>query len=715
MSQTQNQLLAHILSKPRSDEFARFFLNILRQANQYRQEDNTCPVFVVVASSRCLTMFFSYFRMLCDAAQEPDSIRPASWKTCSHSELQNLIDTFRSCVITNSAAWSMAYDMAQHYLETGTFPHLFVVDELPLHGRALNGFLYGLEKRLLHAEALYTEKTGTATESRPPIQAAFLSKLHISIVHQIADASVLLPRYQRILNRDNPPSTELSLQAWRDYSIAYTQYASICGSHLTGRSFGFPAPEAQDHHIDPSGNSVFTKICTQLQGIRQETWLHFYPSASQPQIICAVRCHQARTEDCQIMYIPQLILNHTTWESLLKLHRRLVDEAQVSGKHKLAALLGRLDPMLADTANSDAPLLTTWIDQTTGLVLGTWLLRRFLKEVKGLCQEELSAAWHDRIDLDPLICNFRTFGPADQVQDDILSALQELWSWEPAGALDEYLPVSTKNEQSLSDSWLDAAPSAGDAELDENSPLIQCVEDTLAKIGLEAERNAYTLYGSGLSFSDEAVSSWGDAHSMGTLLEKLHAQAEIYPSVQGQLNLYETTAILIQAMDLGLLGMDTVFGRQTALKSANSWGACTDWSSHDSSPGEVYTWLRAGEAALFLLPIRYRNLLWVLDEIQYKRKEDLEGASFDLTRFIDSLASTDSTKIIQITNDLAIPADQLKRSLCSAYEMLVLGGQKFKEWECGLHDRRLPDKMQCEVGDINRRLRMYFISAYRNP
>ena len=348
-------------------------------------------------------------------------------------------------------------------------------------------------------------------------------------------------------------------------------------------------------------------------------------------------------------------------------------------------------------------------------MLGTWLLKRFLQEVKGLSQKELSAAWHDRVDLDPLVCNFRTFGPAGQGRDDILSALQELWNWEPAGTLEEYLDIYAANERSMPASWMDTAPPASNTELDENSPLVQCVEDTLAKISLEAERNAYTLYGSGLSFSDEAMSSWGDSHSMGTLLEKLHAQTETYPALHGQANLYETTVILIQAMDLGLLGMNTVFGRRPALKSVNSWGTCTDWSSHDSSPDEVYTWMRAGEAALFLLPVRYHNLLPALAEIQEKRKEDLEGASFDLTRFVDSLVSGPSGQNIQIANDLAILADQLKRSLYSAYEMLVLGGQWFKEWECVLHDRRLPDKTQNEVDNLDRWLRMHFLSVYRNP
>ena len=301
------------------------------------------------------------------------------------------------------------------------------------------------------------------------------------------------------------------------------------------------------------------------------------------------------------------------------------------------------------------------------------------------------------------------------MRDDILSALKELWNWEPTGTLEEYLAVYTTNGQPISATWMGANQPTGDAELDENSPLVQCVEDTLAKISLEAERNAYTLYGSGLSFSDEAMSNWGDIHSMSTLLEKLHTQAETYLSVRGPLNLYETTATLLQAMDWGLLGMSTVFGRQQATKSQSCWGSCTDWGSYDSSPGEVYTWLRAGEAALFLLSIRYRNLLSVLDEVQEKRREDLDGAAFDLIRFVDSLASRDPTAPIQIAHDLSMPAEQLRRSLRSAYELFVLGGQKFKEWECYLHDRRLPAKIQNEVGEIDRGLRMYFLSTYRNP
>lgn len=83
-------------------------------------------------------------------------------------------------------------------------------------------------------------------------------------------------------------------------------------------------------------------------------------------------------------------------------------------------------------------------------------------------------------------------------------------------------------------------------------------------------------------------------------------------------------------------------------------------------------------------------------------------------RFIDSIALDNPGESIQITDDIYIPDAQLKRSLCSAYEMLVLGGQKLKEWQCNLHDRRLPAEKQEQAGETNRRLRTHFLWVYRN-
>ena len=164
---------------------------------------------------------------------------------------------------------------------------------------------------------------------------------------------------------------------------------------------------------------------------------------------------------------------------------------------------------------------------------------------------------------------------------------------------------------------------------------------------------------------------------MDTLLGEVHKQTQTYAPVLVKINLYEAVAIITQAMDLGLLGMNTILDKQP----------CEDRASYRENPRELYTRQRAGEASLFLLPIRYRNFLPVLSEIQEKRGEDFEGATFDLGRFVGSLSTKDD--MIPVAYDVRMSADQLRRSLCSAYEMLVSGGQKIKEWQCGLHNRRV--------------------------
>lgn len=704
MGQKHNELLERVLSKNISDEFGKFFTSVLEQVFQFSQEDQVHHVFIVVITRRCFVLFFSYYEMLCQCIRDPNSERPAYWKEFTEEKLRQLAHTFDRCVITDNAAWSMAYDVVRNYKENRVFPRLIVVDELLFHGRALNGFLYGFEKRLLHAEYLYQGSQQDLSFSDSSIQVEFLDKLAIRVANWNMGSSVLLPRYQKILDKSNPDSS-LPIEDWRNHSIAYAQYVSICGINNVGFTMGISIPTQHEpthpHHTDSS----FTKITTKLQNIKQDTWLYFYPNVAQPRIICTVRCKQSQTEDKKNLYVPYIVLDHISWESLVELHRQLLQDAQAEGKTAVAAFLGRLDSVLSAEENSKKSLLVPWLTQTTDLVLTSWLMKRFLREIKGASETEITTVWKNNIGWGQLFGNFRAYRLEDKDSNATRNALEELWNWEPTRALEEYLAVYSANARPISVDWMDLDPTDGDTVATEDSLLVQCLEDTISKVSLEAERNAYTLYGSGLSFSDEALSSWGDNHSIDTLLEKLRTQTKIYSSISNQVNVYEAIAIIIQAMDLGLLGMNTIFDRQP----------CADRVHYEARPRELYTRQRAGEAALFLLPIRYRNLLPVLDEIQEKRKEDLDGAAFDLTRFIDSLVPEDSTSSIQIAYDLSVPADQLKLSLCSAYETLVLGGQKFKEWECGLHDRRLSTKIQIKTDEIDRKLRMYFLTVYRNP
>lgn len=700
--QAANALANRVLSKSISDSLCEFFNEVLRKALEFQHEDETRPVVIAVITRRCFVLFFSYYEMLCWHINNSTAERPSPWKNYSSEEMRELAEIFRNCVITDNAAWAMAYDIIQHYGETGVFPRLIAVDELLFHGRALNSFLYGLEKRLLHAKSLYERNFIYKISDERFIQDVFLESLTIRVAGQNVGSSVLLPRYQKKL-AENTLSVGLAIEDWRNHSISYAQYVSICGINNTGFTLGISIPSDQDKPLSNSpAGSTFSKVRTQLQDIEQDTWIYFYPNIEYPQIICTVRCKQSETDKKKNMYVPFLILDHINPNQLLKLHRQLVQEASGAGMQKIASLLSQMDAVLSIQENWKRELLVPWLAQTTDLVLTSWLMKRFLREIKSTSQQEIDSIWKDSVDWEQLAANFRPYGGAGSTPASTIDALKELWSWEPTKTLEKYFDIYTDHAEPLVVNWLSLNPADADVVLGENSMLVQCLEDTIAKIGLEAERNAYTLYGSGLPFSDEALTNWGDNHSLDTLLKKFRTQVETYDIEWGQANLYQTVAVITQAMDLGLLGMNTVFDKQP----------CEDRVRYRESPCELYTRQRAGEASLFLLPIRYQNLLPVLSEIQEKREEDFEGATLDLNRFVDNLII--DSPMIYITHDICMSADQLKRSLYSAYKMLVLGGQKIKEWQCNLYDRRVPFERQAQIKEINHGLQMRFLWVYRN-
>ena len=272
MEQKHNELLERVLSKNISDEFGKFFTSVLEQVFQFSQKDQARHVFIVVITRRCFVLFFSYYEMLCQCIRDPDSERPAYWKEFTEEKLRQLARTFDRCVITDNAAWSMAYDIVRNYKENSAFPRLIVVDELLFHGRALNGFLYGFEKRLLHAEYLYQASQHDLSFSGSSIQVEFLDKLTIRVANWNMGSSVLLPRYQKILDKSNPESS-LPIEDWRNHSIAYAQYVSICGINNVGFTMGISIPTQHEPTHPRHTDSSFTKITTKLQNIKQDTWL----------------------------------------------------------------------------------------------------------------------------------------------------------------------------------------------------------------------------------------------------------------------------------------------------------------------------------------------------------------------------------------------------------------------------------------------------------
>ena len=365
MQQAPNTLAERVLSKGISDAFCEFFTSVLHGALAYQNNDKTRPVFITVITRRCFVLFFSYYEMLCWCIDHPYSERPHPWKKCTRDDMIELAETFRNCVITDNAAWAMAYDMVRNYATSGVFPQLIVTDELLFHGRALNGFLYGLEERLLHAKSLYKDKFPYDIPDEIFIQNIFLSNLTIRVANRNVGASVLLARYQQNLVKNNSPKIGLAIEDWRNYSIAYAQYVSVCGINNTGFTMGIAIPTKQDQDVPSYNNSLFTKVGTNLQNIEQDTWLYFYPSAEQPRVVCTVRYKQSQTAEKKNLYVPFLIFDHIDPKQLLELHYELVQEASKSGKHTIASLLNRMEDVLSAQNNWKKELLVPWIAQTS--------------------------------------------------------------------------------------------------------------------------------------------------------------------------------------------------------------------------------------------------------------------------------------------------------------------------------------------------------------
>ena len=722
---SETYLIKRVLYNDVCEDLCYFFTDVLELARQYRLKDITLPVYIAVITRRCYVLFFAYYKLLCSQAENPDCSRPKAWSNCDQDTLNEYKLIFEDCVITDNAAWAMAYEIASDYLESlkenieGRFPRLIVTDELLFHGRSLNSFLFGFEERLRQGKSLYREEAGDSFSGNSNLLDAFLNKLDIFVANWNSGSSVLLPRYQKKLLQSGRDGT-LPIEKWRERSLAYAQYVSVCGVNNVGFTISFAVPAESEIITEnaPSeliqDNLSFTKVCTSLQNIKQDTYLYFYPSVEQPRIVCSVRHKQSLTELRKDMYVPYIIVDNIPWEQIVELHNEIVRDAKRCGKSEAASLLELFDPVDLSKVTSYGTksqeeirsLVVPWLTQTVDLVLTSWLMKRFLRQVKGMDEEEILVFGYNYIEWGQLIGNFRSYDRGKLSREKIDSALKELWTWNPDRSLKDYLKIYAHNANPFYDYRMGLKSSSfSSSDLNEDAQLVMCLEDSIAHLALEAERNAYALYGSGIPFPDEAKAKWGGNHSIAAVLDVFLSYSTNYPSLDvDNSNLYEVIAILVQAMDLGLIDMNTVYGYQSD----------SGYRGSDLCSWKVYTHLRAGEAALFILPIRFRNLITVLGQIYDIRRSDFPGVRFDIDSFINKLSNNDDSRDIQISDSIKMTAGQLKLSLFDAYKMLVRGGQKFSKWMCELSDRRLSEEEQKNKVKLNRRLFNTFCTSYLN-
>lgn len=260
-----------ILQKDVSRSVTAFLSEILMRANKLKLDNET--VLIPVVSKRCMSLLSEFYAQLCAY------LNNSNHKECqdvmseySRDDIFVLKETFESCIVTCDNVLNMTYDIVSEYRRTGKFPTIFVVDDILIHGREINEFLYEIEKCLNNAEAMYDKiKKTVYVEYKSSIQ-AFLKHLHIFVINYNTNTSVLLPRYKTILDSDNQCFT-LQNNQLKKCLITHSQYTSVCGIN----NIDFPVAFLTSEHdvLDSLSNvdGEFIKISTELQGIPQDSYI----------------------------------------------------------------------------------------------------------------------------------------------------------------------------------------------------------------------------------------------------------------------------------------------------------------------------------------------------------------------------------------------------------------------------------------------------------
>lgn len=211
---------------------------------------------------------------------------------------------------------------------------------------------------------------------------------------------------------------------------------------------------------------------------------------------------------------------------------------------------------------------------------------------------------------------------------------------------------------------------------------IFAIEDTIADIGYLAERNAYLNASSQVSLNEETLSEWGDHDSLTTILRRYAQHLEGYWAPgEGCITLVQAMAVLVHAMDQGLIGMNPVFTRQPN----------PDYKKFLQQAPELYTEFRAGEQALFLWPLRYKNLLNVMERLEWY------GNGYGNS----DLAIHDFVCVLQAhpekyESHLMKPNFKLALKLSKFYQMVNSTGQHFLDWKFLKQLQDIPFAGQCE-------------------
>lgn len=635
--------------------FSCFFAELFSECFKLEDTEPEKRFMVAFLTRRChvlLEIFLNIFAYYADPAC-PDPL-PPYLQNIDLCRIENIVERH---FITDSNLVTQADEIAEYYHDCGRFPKIIILDEIILHGRAVNSLLLKLERGVLRRLEQLEPELDSLDRSLAITQLSH--SIDLQIYAQNNEPLLLLDRYSRRLHAKRlcNPIEIRSLSNGFATLVANGNVNNVAYSW----NFNISNPVARKSWETFPLVPGFVKVETQLKSIWQTCCLWPYPDASAPRAVCAIRWKRGGEASDDILMVPFLVTDRLPRENLYRLHKRICEDI---GNLKLSFLEGRDDPDIG-TAESN---YLRWLSETNELILSYLIFRRF-------CRNDGSyAQWAVYLKTAILARNYKRPLPYGAGYGEIVKELKSIWSWEPPcpDLLEQYLNILLAGAKPLWDAAGLDSVSQGTRRVDGSTPeskkLIVAVEDTIASIGYEAEQNVYEKSSSGVFLSDEILADWGRKYSLSEMLSRCGKYWRRY-SKGSVIDVYSAFALIMQEADLGIIGINP---------------------QYDDSADRVYSMARAGEHSLFIKPTRYRDFIPVLTQI-YKRCRDCQFDLYlEIKRFIKHL-STCQPGLKTTAEELYDFMQDLERT-----------NQKIEEWNLVLPDYGKPASF--DVHSMNKQI-----------
>lgn len=680
---TFQTLAAGIMGKQEFIDVALFFGYLIKKAASYQNK----TYILCFITRRCHVLwgiFYDYFMackdtMKLDASESPvfEEIKPMM------EDFLNIdLEMVQQHSVTDTNLSSQFETLKEYFEQRKQELHIMIVDELLIHGRALNLFLSTLEQNLLDGIQDPTEADF--------IRSKFLNSIHLYGYTRNDDVLLLLPRYRECLT----VSKIRSKVSWRDLSARFARLIAVSSVNNVAYSWSIRTPVLEDkersYPLYDNIYDVFHHYRTGIQDTLEDNFIYLYPSDSCVKAICTVRSKRSLLPLCTgkfpcesyQMYVPYIILDGLSIENIQRLHQRIIQDIENSSNLKIAGIFKRSGNFIQNVENVPQKYYR-WLAETNELVLSYLLFRKFAKQVWGYTNEQISQL-SEYIDYQQLCRNYNWIEiDGDDIRIDKTGEfLKDIWLWNPPDELfDEYMELLLDgtepfwNGETFGPSdYLDSNKHVlcEEGQKGKDNPIAIAVLDVIAEIGVEAEENAHSRLTSNIEISDELLSSWGTMDSIKRFLFKCQESFSEYSNYQEGIpaaaDLYQVSSVLLQAMDLGLVGMNPLYGQISPEKS-----------SFES----LFTMIKAGEQALFILPNRFREFIAVLLKMEERWGENREDFKIDIQRF--SLEYCKKNKgIDESSSILELSTKPLLNSLLRFMESIWRSGQSIAEWDFAL-------------------------------